>query len=186
MVRLRLLLVVVPLGLFLGLQTAWLAARSETPLSSISYGPWRAAPVAGTSRDDPYSRAALARTGELPLGSGEGLAMTAIRDSEGGRLVGRCGYRIEGRTPPARLWTLTVEKRANGALRAALPNSSILRREDGSFVLTVSNDPSPGNWVKSPDRGPLRFVLRLYDTTARTTTAISSVSMPSIERLSCA
>ena len=44
---------------------------------------WKASPGAGSPDADPYSIARLARTGEVPLGAGEGLAFTA--DGRSGR-----------------------------------------------------------------------------------------------------
>ena len=83
--------------------------RSPSPIDAITLGPWQAWPNAGTEDVDPYSRARLARTGEIPLGSGEGLTLLAQTDDAGRALTARCDYRIVGQTPPARLWTLTLE-----------------------------------------------------------------------------
>ena len=41
--------------------------RSPAPIDAISLGPWQAWPNAGTENVDPYSRARLARTGEIPV-----------------------------------------------------------------------------------------------------------------------
>src|SRR5688572_23413496 len=65
------------ISLGLGLWSAWLAVRSPSPIDAITLGPWQAWPNAGTKDVDPYSRARLARTGEIPLGSGEGLTLLA-------------------------------------------------------------------------------------------------------------
>ena len=70
------LFVGVGISLGLGLWSAWLAVRSPSPIDAITLGPWQAWPNAGTEDVDPYSRARLARTGEIPLGSGEGLTLT--------------------------------------------------------------------------------------------------------------
>ena len=67
----------------LGLGSAWLTVRSPSPIDAISIGPWQAWPRAGTDEADPYSRARAARTGEVPLGSGEGLSLLARTDSSG-------------------------------------------------------------------------------------------------------
>jgi hypothetical protein len=105
------LLLAVGASVALGLWSAWLAVRSPAPVDTISLGPWQAWPNAGTPDADPYSRARLARTGEIPLGSGEGLMLLALDDDAGDALVANCDYRIEGQTPPARVWTVSLEYR---------------------------------------------------------------------------
>lgn len=190
MIALRFLLPVTAVGLALGLASAYYAANATSPFGSVAYGPWTAWPRAGTVTDDPYSRAALSISGRLPLGSGEGLAMVATNDSAGRPLHIGCTYAIEGQTPPARLWTLSLEAADGNELRAtrapqAMASTAILRQQDGSFRVTLSPRPRPGNWLATP-REPFRIVIRLYDTTARTATAISSFSMPAIRPSRCA
>jgi len=75
---------------------------------AVSVGPWTAWPLEGSTDADPYSLAMLARTGEVPLGAGEGLSFTAQEDGAGELLSGKCTYEIKGETPAARLWTLTA------------------------------------------------------------------------------
>lgn len=189
MIALRFLLPVTVLGLALGLASAYYAANATSPFGSVAYGPWTAWPRAGTTADDPYSRAALSISGRLPLGSGEGLAMVSTRDSTGQPFRAGCTYAIEGQTPPARLWTLTLEAADGDVLRAtrtpqAMASTGVLRQQDGSFRVTLSPRPRPGNWLATPGE-PFRVVIRLYDTTARTATAISSFSMPAIRPSGC-
>jgi hypothetical protein len=178
-------------GLALGLWTAYLTVRSPAPVDAITLGPWQAWPNAGTVDVDPYSRARLSRTGEIPLGSGEGLALLAQTDEAGEPLTSRCGYRISGQTPPARLWTLAVESvdgrvvpERNGI--AALGSDVLLRSADGSFDIALSPTPQPGNWISTVQAARFRVVVRLYDTTIRNNTALTTLAMPRIQRESCA
>ena len=179
------------LSVGLGLWTAWLAVRSPSPIDAITFGAWQAWPNAGTEVADPYSRARLARAGEIPLGSGEGLALLAQTDDAGAPLTARCDYRVAGQTPPARLWTLTLEDAdgrplIEGDEVAAIGGDVILRGPDGSFEIVLSRTPKPGNWV-SPGAGErFRMVMRLYDTTARGATGVSTLTMPRILRERCA
>ena len=179
------------LALFLGLGSAWLAVRSPAPIDAITIGPWQAWPNAGTEAVDPYSDAWIARTGELPLGSGEGLALFARTDGAGEPLHFFCEYAIVGQTPPARLWTMAVEQEdgttiAGGNGTFALGSDSVVRAPDGSFLVTVSRKPMPGNWLSSEGTGRFRVVVRLYDTTARSVTGINRLVMPEIRRTRCA
>jgi hypothetical protein len=179
------------LALFLGLGSAWLAVRSPTPIDAITIGVWQAWPNAGTDAVDPYSRARLSRTGEIPLGSGEGLALFARTDDAGEPLHFFCDYSVIGQTPPARLWTMVVERDDGGPLGRstaphALGSDGIVRAPDGNFVVSVSRSPRPGNWISSQGAGRFRLVVRLYDTTARSVTGIQPLVMPRIRRDQCA
>lgn len=186
------IVVAVALGVALGLYSAWKAVGSANPVDVIRMGVWEAQPSAGTSRADPYSRARLARTGELPLGSGEGLQLTAVQDQNGAPLQGGCVYRITGRTPPARLWTIAVEATDGGPLEdrpggvRALGSEAILRSPDGTFSLYLAPEPRPGNWLSSRQEGAIRLVIRLYDTTARTVTGVADFAMPDVLPEGCA
>ena len=179
------------LAVALGLWSAWLAVRSPAPIDAITLGAWQAWPNAGTEDVDPYSRARAARTGEIPLGSGEGLTLLAQSDDMGAPLTSRCSYRIAGQTPPARLWTLSVEDADGQAIvdrgeLAALASDVLLRTSDGGFEIALSSDPASGNWISTGDISRFRIVIRLYDTTVRTTTALTTLSMPRILRERCA
>jgi hypothetical protein len=174
----------------LGLWSAWLAVRSPAPIDTIELGAWQAWPNAGTADADPYSRARLARTGEIPLGSGEGLVLLALTDDRGAPLTTSCDYRIVGQTPPARLWTVSLEdldgRVIEGEGGSALGSDTLLRAPDGSFEIVLSSAPQAGNWISTKDTGRFRVVVRLYDTTARTGTELTTLFMPRIARDRCA
>lgn len=184
------LVTVVALGVALGIASAWQAVESARPFDTIRIGVWEARPTAGTEEADPYSRAWLARTGELPLGSGEGLQLVAVHDENGATLQGNCTIRLAGRTPPARLWTVAIEG-AEGDTLPGRPNSralgsdSILRSQDGTFTIHLAPEPRPGNWLSSQHSGPIRLVIRLYDTTARTVTGVTTFAMPEVNSDGC-
>jgi hypothetical protein len=177
-------------SLALGLWSAWLAVRSPAPIDTISLGAWQAWPNAGTPDADPYSRARVARTGEIPLGSGEGLALLALTDDAGDALVASCDYTITGQTPPARLWTVSLENRDGQAVKErdgvpALGSDTLLREDDGSFRISLSSRPQTGNWISTEEAGRFRIAIRLYDTTARTGTELTTLVMPRIARERC-
>ena len=179
------------LALVLGLWSAYVTVRSPAPIDTIEFGIWQAWPNAGTADADPYSRARVARTGEIPLGSGEGLMLLAQTDDSGDPLVSTCDYRVSGQTPPARLWTLTLEDLDGRIVPeqdgvAALGSDVLLRRPDGSFDIGLSARPQPGNWISTEAATSFRVVVRLYDTTARTGAVLTTLSMPRIARTGCA
>lgn len=185
------LLIASAASLALGLWSAWLAVRSPAPVDTIKLGVWQAWPNAGTADADPYSRARVARTGEIPLGSGEGLMLLALTDDSGDPLVKACDYTITGQTPPARLWTVALEDPDGHVVGergevAALGSDTLLREVDGSFAIVLSAKPQGGNWISTELAERFRVVVRLYDTTARTGTELTTLEMPEITRGGCA
>jgi hypothetical protein len=184
------MLVAAGAALTLGLWSAWLAVRSPAPVDTITLGAWQAWPNAGTADADPYSRARLARTGEIPLGSGEGLVLLALTDDSGRPLTTGCDYKVIGQTPPARLWTVALEDPDGRVVEgtsgvSALGSDALLRAPDGSFEIVLSAEPQTGNWISIHNVQRFRIVVRLYDTTARTGTELTTLFMPRITREHC-
>jgi hypothetical protein len=173
-----------------GIGSAHLAIKQGRLFGAVSAGSWIAWPASGSLEADPYSLAVLARTGEIQLGDGEGIAFAATTDSDGDQLSGACVYRVSGETPAARLWTLTAYDAAgrlmpNPANRTGYHSREILRNPAGGFVITVSADVAAGNWL--PIGRPERFslMLRLYDTPLTTGSQITSLIMPQVHKVGC-
>jgi hypothetical protein len=184
------ILVGIAIATTLGLSTAWLALNQGRIVGAVHVGAWTAWPDTGGPDADPYSVAVLARTGEIPLGAGEGLAFTAESDDAGEPLSGRCSYVVAGQTPAARLWTLTAYDQnghlmANAARRTGFHSRELLRRPDGSFAIVISGSAKPGNWLPLGTNGPFRLVLRLYDTPLTTGNQFGDVTMPEITKRGC-
>ena len=91
-----------------GLGATWMTATHGTDVGTLTIGAWTARPKTGTADVDPYSRATIARSGELPVGTGDGVAFTATTDDRKRPLDGRCDVIVSGVTPAARFWTLTL------------------------------------------------------------------------------
>lgn len=160
-------------------------------LDTITIGEWEANPAAGTDMADPYARARISREAIIPLGAAEGLTFTASRDREGRRLLLNCRYRVAGRTPPARLWTIHA---IDGVLKVihsparlvgGLHSHELIRENDDSVVISVGKRPEPGNWLAVAGSGPFRLVLALYDTPIATSGAIATLTLPRISREGC-
>jgi len=186
------LLVALVLGLALGLGATWASLDKGIGFGLVRAGPWIAFPKAGSRGADPYARAALSRTGELPLDLAEGLAFTARWDSEGAALEAACAYRIEGPAPQARYWTLSALSAdgrlvANAAERLAFTSAEIVRPERGGWSVRVGRQAQPGNWLPYGGQGPFQIVLRLYDTPVSATAAsLRANDLPRIVREGCA
>lgn len=192
-IRLRLIIdlfIALIVATVLGFSTAWLAVERTPLFGAVRAGGWTAWPQAGGPDADPYSLARLARTGEVPLGAGEGLAFTAETDSDGDPLTGSCIYEVAGQTPPARLWTLTAYDHGgrlidNPARRTGFHSRQILRREDGSFAIAVAAEVQPGNWLPVAPTERFELVLRLYDTPLTSGARPPDLTMPVIRRTDC-
>src|ERR1043165_8055132 len=91
-----------------GLGLTQFALTRGAAFGAINIGAWTARPKTGTADIDPYARAAIARTGALPVGLGDGVAFVARTDDQGRSLDGRCEVTISGVTPQARYFTLTL------------------------------------------------------------------------------
>src|SRR5262249_44848104 len=148
-------------------------------------------PKTGTSDVDPYARAAIARNGDLPIGSGDGVAFFAGRDDRGRLLDGRCDVTLRGTTPQARFWTITLYDRegrlvANTVERQGFTSQEIIRQSNGSFTITIAPRARAGNWL--PTGGVERYVLvlRLYDTPVGVATRASrEAPMPAVSVEQC-
>ncbi len=176
---------------FIGLGATWLALNEGVAYGGITIGAWTAWPKSGTPGIDPYARAIVARTGELPVGSGDGVAFYARSDDEGHLLDGRCDVSVSGTTPQARFWTLTLydpegKLVANSVQRHGFTSQELIRSANGTFDIVVGPRARPGNWL--PTGGVDRYVLtlRLYDTPVGLATRSGpDTPMPAIVQKGC-
>jgi len=178
------------LALGLGLSTAYWAINGDPPFGSLRLGSWQAWPKLGSPEADPYMRAIIARRGEVPLATGEGLGFTARTDSEGRLLDSACTYNIGAVAPIARLWTLTLYD-GDGRLpvtelrRRSFTSAEVLRDAQDRFTIALSRTLRPGNWLQLPASGPFTVVLRLYDPPGAAGANLEEADFPVIQRLEC-
>jgi hypothetical protein len=179
------------LAAVIGLGATWLTLTRGVAFGSLTIGAWTAWPKSGSVDIDPYARATIARTGELPIGTGDGVAFYAHTDDAGTAFDGRCTFVISGMSPAARYWTVTLydpEGRlvANSIDRHGFTSAEVVRDASGRFTINFGPRARPGNWL--PSGGGEKFVLvwRLYDTpigvAMRTT---KEGPMPAIVRKGC-
>ena len=175
-----------------GLGLTQFALTRGTAFGAITIGAWTAWPKTGTADIDPYARAGIARTGELPVGSGDGVAFFTSSDEAGQTLDGRCIVTLSGTTPPARFWTVTLYDLdgrlvANAANRFGFTSQEIARRADGSFEIVLSPRARPGNWLPTGGIDRYVVVLRLYDTPVGVATRTAKdAPMPAVTAGGCA
>jgi len=174
-----------------GLGLTQFALTRGTAFGAITIGAWTAWPKTGTADIDPYARAAIARSGELPIGSGDGVAFFASADDAGRALDGRCTVTISGTTPPARFWTVTLYDLdgrlvPNAVDRYGFTSQEIARRTDGSFEIALSARARAGNWLPTGGIDRYVVVLRLYDTPVGVATRTAKdAPMPAVAQGTC-
>jgi len=185
-------LLTVVAALALGLWSTRAILVNGGPFDVVEIGAWRVAAKAGAVDADPYTRASLERSGEIPLALGEGLQLVARKDDQGHGLDPRCIYRVGPHAPAARYWTLGVVDASgypieNPAGRYVLRSSEILREAGGEFSIYVSATAHAGNWLPIAAPGRFALVLRLYDSPMSATAGgIEKSAAPEITREGCA
>lgn len=182
----------------LGLGSAWGVLRSQSGFGGDAAGPWRASALAGSADADLYTRARVALGGLLALNRAETMYFLAQTDSAGQPLRSRCSYRITGRPPQARWWSVTAYAEdfflfPNDQRRYSLSGSSARLDAQGRFSLVSgptapsAHSASPGKpdpvWLPTPgDRG-LMFTLRLYNPDPALASAPASLLPPTIQAI---
>lgn len=184
-------LVTLIIATIVGLGATWMTATRGVNVGTIKIGAWTARPKTGTSDIDPYSRASVARSGELPVGTGDGVMFTATTDDTGRLLDGRCDIVVKGVTPAARFWTLTFYDPkgrlvANSLQRYGFTSQEIVRGSDGGFEVRVTSRSRAGNWLPTGGLDRYMLALRLYDTPVGVGTRTQKdAPMPSIVTVGC-
>jgi hypothetical protein len=174
-----------------GLGTTWIALTQGLAYGGVTIGAWTAWPKNGTAGIDPYAKAMIARNGELPVGSGDGVSFYARTDDAGQPLDGRCDVLVSGITPPARFWTMTLYDPegllvANSMRRHGFTSQEIVRKADGNFDIAIAPRARPGNWLPTGGVERYQLVLRLYDTpVGMATRSGREAPMPAISRRAC-
>lgn len=174
-----------------GLGTTWMTATRGTEVGTLTIGAWTARPKSGTTDIDPYSRATITRNGELPIGTGDGVAFAATRDDRKKPLDGRCDVIVSGVTPAARFWTLTLYDSkghlvANSLQRYGFTSEEIIRGSDGSFEIRLAARSRAGNWLPTGGIERYALMLRLYDTPVGVATRTQrDAPMPAIATVGC-
>ena len=189
-----LILLAVSLAIALGLG-AWTAGRAleqSADLGTVEVGPWLANPLAGSVDADPYSKARLAKIGNLTLGVGEGIVFHATRDSTGAVLRRDCNYVLSGQTPPARVWTLAAFTSDGRLIHPGdgrpgwLVSRGLMRAEDNGVAIAIGAAAAPGNWLAVSGAGDYTLALTFYDTPASSSSGVGDLEMPKLTRGTCA
>jgi len=174
-----------------GLGSTYFALSRGAAFGALTIGSWTSWPRSGTLDADPYARATIARTGQLPMALGDGVSFSAKEDDAGHPLDGRCRVEVSGVTPAARYWTLTLYNMtgdlvANSVGRYGFTSEEIVRNADGSFAVVVAPRANAGNWLPTGGIERYELVLRFYDTAIGVATrATREVPMPAVRTRGC-
>jgi hypothetical protein len=175
-----------------GLGSTYVGATRGTEFGTLTIGAWTARPRSGSNEIDPYTRAMITRSGQLPLGLGDGIAFMAETDDANKRLDGRCDVVVKGVTPAARFWTLALYDTkgrlvANAPKRYGFTSQEIVRSADGSFEIRLAARARAGNWLPTGAIERYVLALRLYDTPVGIATRTQrDAPMPQIMTAGCA
>lgn len=156
------------LGALLGTWLALKAYRRISHKASISNGPWRTNLANGSEKADPYTRASIAETGILALRQSETIYYSARTDDNGNWLDGDKVYRIEGKAPDARWWSITLYDTdyfliPNDFNRYSYNENNVKYDENGKFTFYISNTPRDGDWLPLNNSKRFALTLRLYN-----------------------
>jgi hypothetical protein len=174
----------------LGLGSAWWVLKKAPWLvTSVTVGAWKTNLRAGSTDADMYTRAAIALNGLLALGREETMYFVATHDDTGAALRAQCRYRITGKPPLARWWSVTAY--ADDLFLFDAPNGAYSLNGDtatldnaGRFAFTtgpVVTDNS--HWLPTPGKGGVLLALRLYNPEPALQAAPATLMPPTIARL---
>lgn len=173
-------------ALVLGGGSAWYVINHlPEELYDISNGPWVTSEHFGNQEADPYTRAVVARKGLFALKKEETIYYTAEADDNGDPLSAEHDYRIEGISPAARWWSITVY----GPDHYLIPNErrifsyhmeNVGADEQGRFTIHLSPDPKEHNWLPSGESGRLSVTMRLYNPAPEVYENLGTIPMPKI------
>jgi hypothetical protein len=157
---------------------------------SVSISGWRISPLVGTIAADPYTRAAIAKSGLLALTRKEAIYLSAESDTKTGqKLVENCDYLVEGSKLPARWWSITLYADDDFLAQNDDGHPSFDATKIGqnpTFKVTISqNKPATGDWISNKNSGNFDLTLRLYNPEPIALEDTDSLNLPTITKISC-
>jgi hypothetical protein len=175
-------------GTALGFAATYVAV-TRMNFGTISNGPWRMSLLTGSAQSGPYLRANIALHGLLALNRSETVYYTADHDSNGEWLDGNCFYKIEGREPSARWWSITAYGEDDYLMKNkydlwSISGETVQLKSDSTFTITASKHRAPTNWIPVTQRR-FSLTLRLYNPGAGVVDDPANAMVPVIRRSVC-
>jgi len=176
-------------GVALGSAVTWLTAIGGSMGAGVTDGPRATNLYTESSEGGPYLRARIAVHGLLALSREETMYDTARTDSDGSVHDGNCTYRLEGRDPPSRWWSVSAYGAddfliSNEFNRYSVSMNSVARNADGNFAIVLSKTKAEANWIPViPGRFDLN--IRLYSPQADVVADRAHIPLPTVKKVSC-
>lgn len=173
--------------------TGWTALPPLFGISAIEINGWTSDPAIGSEAANPYMRAYIARRGLLGLRREEATYYLRTSDDHRQRLRENCAYVIEGETPDARWWSVTLYAADNYLAQNddaahSVDMTRAITGEDGRWRATIqAADPGDGSfWISSRNAGDFDLLLRLYNASESILeTPETALATPDILLLGC-
>jgi hypothetical protein len=181
------ILVALILGSGIGVGSAVLAYEVGGDIRDAANGPWRTNLGAGSEHADMYTRCWVAVHELLALRQDETIYYSASVDDGGQPLSGDNIYRIEGKAPDARWWSIT----AYGADDFLIPNdlnrysysgNNLSFDSSGKFVIFCSKTQHAGTWLPLGEQKKFTLFMRLYNPGDSIRKNPATVELPHITR----
>ena len=178
-------LIALVLGTAIGVGSVILSYNSAVATQNIKNGSWQTNLGTGTEKANPYLRAATAVHYLLALNQSETIYYSANTDDSGNLLNANNDYRMEGKAPDARWWSITVY----GADDFLIPNAlnrysynanNVSLDSNGKFSIYVSKQQQAGAWLPLGDQKRFVLALRLYNPGQSVRTNPATIELPHI------
>jgi len=132
-------------------------------------------------------RARIAKIAGFGMNRDEAIYWHADTDPKGDRITYEHKYRIEGKDTDTRWWCLSVNRDGffipNQYNRYSFSKTDIKREPDGKWVIKLSTEEQPGNWISLGDQsGYFRITLRCYNPYPSMIDHSESVNLPIVIR----
>ncbi len=182
------ILVALILGSVIGIGSAiWAYEKLANRGRYIKNGPWTTNLAVGSKKADIYVRAYVAVHGLLALNQTETIYYGARTDDKGEPLGGDKIYRIEGKAPKARWWSITVYGADNFLIpnelnRYSYNSNNVKYAKDGKFTIYLSKTRETGNWLPLGDQKKFELSLRLYNPAEFVRENPATVDLPHVIR----
>lgn len=160
------------IALIAGFGATWALIQDSHGFQQVKLNAWSLWIKAGSQNADPYTKAIIAISSEIPLQAAEGIELVATQDDDGNAFSPNCTYTLSGTLPVAQFWTLTAYTKngqiaPNIASRYSLTSAEIVRDETADFEVSIGASLQSGNWLPVAPL-PYQLILRLYDASTGT------------------
>jgi hypothetical protein len=179
MKRLLYPLVVLMLGAFLGGLSAQYMMENASVASVVSGTGWKEIRVEGDTLDSTYQTAHFLSRGQIPPPRDSRFFVRSL-DDDGNSLRADCVVNMEGKLPTARWWFVSAST-TDG--RTSLDAAQSVREMNGDVNISISQTPTPGNWLVPPQGGA--YELRLVILGASAAEPNDTLVLPRVKRLWC-